>query len=221
MRNVHLPSGVVIGVVLLVCLLVAVFKTALNVGFLGLIGQPWHHAFVAGICLAQIGEFSFLLSVVGADAGVISREDHRLVVAVTALSLALSPLWVVTGRRLRVLAEHGITSGTELLKLVYEPETEFVTSTLDKASSKTIGGLRTAALWLREVRQRRHGTGQRAGQRAGHGVDKDDGAAPPGKSAEVEIIPPGTPAGAADAVASRGNGKNRPDAAPGDRRPDA
>ena len=202
-----------LGVVLLVFFVVAVFKTALNVGFLGIIGQPWHHAFVAGICLAQIGEFSFLLSVVGADAGVISREDHRLVVAVTALSLALSPLWVVTGRRLRVLAEHGITSGTELLKLVYEPETEFVTSTLDKASSKSMRGLRAAALWLRSQRQRRQGAGQRA--------DKGDGAAPPGKSADVEIIPPGTPAGAADAVASRGNGKNRPDAAPGDRRPDA
>ena len=202
-----------LGVVLLVFFVVAVFKTALNVGFLGLIGQPWHHAFVAGICLAQIGEFSFLLSVVGADAGVISREDHRLVVAVTALSLALSPLWVVTGRRLRVLAEHGITSGTELLKLVYEPETEFVTSTLDKASSKSMRGLRAAALWLRSQRQRRQGAGQRA--------DKGDGAAPPGKSADVEIIPPGMPAGAADAVASRGNGKNRPDAAPGDRRPDA
>ncbi|MGH6659907.1 MAG: cation:proton antiporter [Rhodospirillales bacterium] len=202
-----------LGVVLLVFFVVAVFKTALNVGFLGLIGQPWHHAFVAGICLAQIGEFSFLLSVVGADAGVISREDHRLVVAVTALSLALSPLWVVTGRRFRVLAEHGITSGTELLKLVYEPETEFVTSTLDKASSKSMRGLRAAALWLRSQRQRRQGAGQRA--------DKGDGAAPPGKSADVEIIPPGTPAGAVDAVASRGNGKNRPDAAPGDRRPDA
>ncbi|HEY4636048.1 MAG TPA: cation:proton antiporter, partial [Rhodospirillales bacterium] len=156
-----------LGVVLLVFFVVAVFKTALNVGFLGLIGQPWHHAFVAGICLAQIGEFSFLLSVVGADAGVISREDHRLVVAVTALSLALSPLWVVTGRRFRVLAEHGITSGTELLKLVYEPETEFVTSTLDKASSKSMRGLRAAALWLRSQRQRREGAGQRA--------DKGDG----------------------------------------------
>ena len=73
--------------------------TALDVGFLVLIGQTWHHAIVAGIVQAQIGEFSFLLSVVGADAGVISDGDGRLVVAVTVLSLALSPIWVVTGRR--------------------------------------------------------------------------------------------------------------------------
>ncbi len=57
--------------------------TALNVGFLVLIGQTWHHAIVAGIVQAQIGEFSFLLSVVGADAGVISDGDGRLVIAVT------------------------------------------------------------------------------------------------------------------------------------------
>lgn len=202
-----------VGVVLLVFFLVAVFKTALNVGFLGLIGQPWHHAFVAGICLAQIGEFSFLLSVVGADAGVISREDHRLVVAVTALSLALSPLWVITGRRLRVLAEHGITSGGELLRMVYGPETEFVAATLDKASSKTMRGLQAAALWLRSRRQRLQGAGQAAA--------KGGGVTPAGKSAEVEVIPPGTPAGADAAVTSRGNGKNRAEAAPGDRRPDA
>ncbi len=196
-----------VGVVLLVFFLVAVFKTALNVGFLGLIGQPWHHAFVAGICLAQIGEFSFLLSVVGADAGVISREDHRLVVAVTALSLALSPLWVITGRRVRELADHGITSGSELLKLVYEPETEFVTATLDKASSKTLRGLHAAALWLREMRQRRQGTAGPASASA---------APPPAATEktekEVEIIPP---------ASGRGNGKNRPAAADGGRSPDA
>jgi len=143
------------------------------------------------------------------------RSDDRVVIVDREAQHLFQPslLWVVTGRRFRVLAEHGITSGTELLKLVYEPETEFVTSTLDKASSKSMRGLRAAALWLRSQRQRRQGAGQRA--------DKGDGAAPPGKSADVEIIPPGTPAGAADAVASRGNGKNRPDAAPGDRRPDA
>ncbi|MAF95990.1 MAG: cation/H(+) antiporter [Rhodospirillaceae bacterium] len=165
------------GTVLLLFLMVSVFKTALNVGFLGLIGQPWHHAFVAGIVLAQIGEFSFLLSVVGVEAGVISDEDRRLVVAVTVLSLALSPLWVVTGRRLGVLAKRGITSGTELLKLVYGPETEFVAMTLDKATSKTMVGLRAAALWLRRQREARK-----------------KGPAPGKKGKEAEIVLPGTPA---------------------------
>jgi CPA2 family monovalent cation:H+ antiporter-2 len=100
-----------LGTVLLLFFFVSVFKTALNVGFLGLIGQSWRNAFVSGMVLAQIGEFSFLLSVIGVDAGVISDGDGRLVVAVTVLSLGLSPLWMVAGRRLRTLAEGGITSG--------------------------------------------------------------------------------------------------------------
>ncbi|MEE9317136.1 MAG: cation:proton antiporter [Rhodospirillales bacterium] len=170
-----------LGTVLLVFLMVSVFKTALNVGFLGLIGQPWHHAFVAGIVLAQIGEFSFLLSVVGLEAGVISVEDSRLIIAVTVLSLSLSPLWVVTGRRLRVLTEDGITSGAELLRLVYGPETEFVAETLDKASSKTMRGLHAAALWIRSRRRRRQAAGKRPG-----GIKRG--------TKKAEIIPPETPA---------------------------
>ena len=93
-----------LGTVLLLFFFVSVFKTALNVGFLGLIGQSWRNAFVSGMVLAQIGEFSFLLSVIGVDAGVISDGDGRLVVAVTVLSLGLSPLWVVAGRRLTDLS---------------------------------------------------------------------------------------------------------------------
>lgn len=174
------------GTVLLLFLMVSVFKTALNVGFLGLIGQPWRQAFVAGIVLAQIGEFSFLLSVVGVEAGVISDEDRRLVVAVTVLSLALSPLWVVTGRRLHALAEEGITSGGELLRRVYGPETEFVADKLDRASSSTVRGLRAAALWLRRQRERRK-------RRAGTGTEPPD-AARGGPGGEAEIILPGNPA---------------------------
>jgi CPA2 family monovalent cation:H+ antiporter-2 len=89
-----------LGTVLLLFFFVSIFKTVLNVCFLGLIGQSWRNAFVSGMVLAQIGEFSFLLSVIGVDAGVISDGDGRLVVAVTVLSLGLSPLWVVAGRRL-------------------------------------------------------------------------------------------------------------------------
>jgi CPA2 family monovalent cation:H+ antiporter-2 len=128
--------------------------------------------------------------VVGVEAGVISDEDRRLVVAVTVLSLALSPLWVITGRRLGVLAERGITSGTELLKMVYGPETEFVAMTLDKASSKTMWGLHAAALWLRRQRQDRK-------RRTGAGVgtaDAAQGEAGGEAGGEAEIILPSTPA---------------------------
>ncbi len=144
-----------IGTVLLLFFLVAVFKTALNVGLLGLMGQAWQHAFLAGIMLAQIGEFSFLLSVVGVDAGVISRAESRLVIAVTVLSLALSPLWVFTGRRLRLLAEYGVTEGGEMLRLVYGPEAELVADTFGEARTRTQREVRRTALWLRRQRLKR------------------------------------------------------------------
>ena len=119
--------------VLLLFLMVLVFKTALNVGVLRLLGQPWHVAFLAGVTLAQIGEFSFLLSIVGVDSGVIGPDDIRLVVAVTVLSLAVSPLWVITARRMGEMAEAGRDTFGELMRLVYGHEVEMVTGTVQDA----------------------------------------------------------------------------------------
>ena len=119
--------------VLMLFLMVLVFKTVLNVGVLRLLGQPWPAAFLAGVMLAQIGEFSFLLSIVGVDSGVIGPDDVRLVVAVTVLSLAVSPLWVVTARRVGELAEAGRESFGELMRLVYGREVEMVTGTVQDA----------------------------------------------------------------------------------------
>ena len=144
-----------IGIVLTLFLMVTVFKTAINVGFLRFAGQPWPTAFLAGICMAQIGEFSFLLAVVGIASGVLDEEGRRLVVSVTVLSLALSPLWVITARRLHLLASYGVTEAMDLLKLVYGPETEALAQAAEKASTKTQRALRITALELRRLRLRR------------------------------------------------------------------
>ena len=130
------------------------FKTALNVGILRALGQSWQHAFLAGIMLAQIGEFSFLLSIVGVEHGIISRDDSRVVVAVTAMSLALSPLWVITARRLRDLATAGITSLGEILRLVYRPEVDMVADTLDETRLWTTVTTRRMGAFLRRRRER-------------------------------------------------------------------
>jgi CPA2 family monovalent cation:H+ antiporter-2 len=119
------------------------------------LGQTWLHAFLAGVMLAQIGEFSFLLALTGVQSGLIAPEDGRLVVAVTVLSLALSPLWVVTARRLRQLAEDGITSARELLRLVYGPEAEMVAVTYDGARAMTLTAARRLAKATRRLQQTR------------------------------------------------------------------
>ncbi|MEQ8228488.1 MAG: cation:proton antiporter [Rhodospirillales bacterium] len=144
-----------LGRVLLLFFLVSGFKTIINVGFLRALGQPWDRAFLSGTMLAQIGEFSFLLSVVGVSAGVLNPEDSRLVVSVTVMSLALSPLWVITARRIQALAHDGVESGAELVRLVYAPETEILQETLGTARSRSMHQLRKGALLLRRARLRR------------------------------------------------------------------
>lgn len=144
-----------IGMVLTLFLLVTVFKTVLNVGFLRLVGQSWSSAFLAGVSMAQIGEFSFLLAVVGIASGVLDEEGRRLIVSVTVLSLALSPLWMFTARRLHLLASYGVTEAVDLLSFVYGPETEALAMAAERASSRTQRAMRGLALSIRRHRQRR------------------------------------------------------------------
>jgi CPA2 family monovalent cation:H+ antiporter-2 len=106
-----------IGVVLLILGVVVVAKTVLNAGVLRLAGEPWAHAAIAGILMAQIGEFSFVLGEFGIAKGLIAPEEGNLIVAVTALSLIISPLWLLTARRLLRIGILGVTSGRETLRL--------------------------------------------------------------------------------------------------------
>jgi CPA2 family monovalent cation:H+ antiporter-2 len=103
--------------VLLILGVIVIAKTVLNVGVLRLAGEPWTHAAITGILLAQIGEFSFVLGEFGIDRGIIAPGEGNLIVAVTALSLVISPLWLLTARRLLRIGILGVTSGHETLRL--------------------------------------------------------------------------------------------------------
>lgn len=108
--------------VLVLLLVVTVGKTAMNVGILKLLGEPWPRAFQAGVVMGQVGEFSFVLIAAGLASGVIGDDEHRVFVSVIALSLAISPLWFVTARRLHGLAWSRITSLREVYHGVYGEE---------------------------------------------------------------------------------------------------
>ena len=105
--------------VLVVLVLVMLFKTAFNVLVLRALGEPWARAYFAGVLLGQIGEFSFLLAAIGLTAGVIDPAHHRLIVAVTVLSLAASPFWMASARRIERIALAGVTSGPAVFRLLY------------------------------------------------------------------------------------------------------
>ena len=126
-----------LGAVLTILFMVTVFKTMLNIGIIRVLGQPWPVAVVAGISLAQIGEFSFLLAGVAAVSGVIPDETSRLVVAVTVLSLLMSPLWTLTARRLHGIAADGIDTMGEVWTIAWGSETELAKRGLTVAGSRT------------------------------------------------------------------------------------
>ena len=102
--------------VVLILLIVTVGKSAVNIGILMLLREPWPHALISGLMLAQVGEFSFVLGALGLQMKLISPDEFQLVITVTAFSLIISPLWLVVARRLLRIA----LTGTGDIKSVFE-----------------------------------------------------------------------------------------------------
>lgn len=104
--------------ILLMLLLVTLGKTAMNVGILRLLKEPWPRAWLGGVALGQIGEFSFVLVALGLSTGAIDQEGYRLFIAVIALSLIISPVWLNSARRIQTLASNAETL-RELVERLY------------------------------------------------------------------------------------------------------
>lgn len=85
-ENVLLVGGLTAGV--FVC------NTVINTLIFRMLGEPWNYSVLAGATLAQIGEFSFVLAAAGAAHGLLPDFSHKLIIAVIALSLVLSPAWI-------------------------------------------------------------------------------------------------------------------------------
>lgn len=115
-----------LGEVLLVLFAVTLVKSAINVGTLHALGEPWERAFPAGVIMGSLGEFSFVLAAAGLSIAVIDPDGYQLAVTVIALSWLLSPLWLVSARRFHVLAENGIGSIRGALKQVYRGEIDLI-----------------------------------------------------------------------------------------------
>lgn len=124
-----------LGQVLTLLLMVTLFKTILNVAALRLLRQDWRLSFVAGVSLAQIGEFSFLLAEVGKAAKLITGTETKLVVAVTVLSLVLSPLWLLAMRRLHTAAETGAVGLYDMLAQAFGREARIASRLIQRKRS--------------------------------------------------------------------------------------
>ena len=83
----------------LIALLLAgsmVFKTIASIMLLktSLPSERWRCSFVTGLSISQIGEFSFILAATALQNGILNNESYKIIIAVVALSLVFSPLWM-------------------------------------------------------------------------------------------------------------------------------
>ena len=90
----HLPQ---IGLLVLVALGA---KGLILTGLFKLLGQPTATAIKAGLLLAQVGEFSFVLAQIGVSSGVIASEIERLLLAAALVTIIANPFLLQAGSRL-------------------------------------------------------------------------------------------------------------------------
>jgi CPA2 family monovalent cation:H+ antiporter-2 len=146
-----------LGTVLLLLLIVTLFKTTLNIAIYRMLNETWPRAFLEGVVISQLGEFSFLLAATGLAVGTIGPGESRLVVAVTVLSLMLSPLWLSVARRFQRVAAQRIATLHEMVEITYGPEAARVRA----GTGRLRAWLLPAAMGLR-ARLRRDGTDSQA-----------------------------------------------------------
>ncbi|MBA4117986.1 MAG: cation/H(+) antiporter [Candidatus Puniceispirillum sp.] len=122
--------------VLVLLAFITIGKTALNIFILHVLRQPWEQAFLSGLVLSQMGEFAFLLATVGAESGLLGDDGNRLIVSLAALSLALSPFWMIAARRLHDAAPQGISNLNQLFSLIFGKEIRALSRMADRLSGE-------------------------------------------------------------------------------------
>lgn len=89
LREPVLMSALLIGLILL--------KAIAAICALRLTGLAWRPATGMGIGLAHVGEFAFVLALLGLEAGVVSEADYQRIVGLAIGSLILTPVILKTG----------------------------------------------------------------------------------------------------------------------------
>ncbi len=80
--------------VLLITLAIIFIKLATGMFAIILLGFPLRTAVLTGLALGQVGEFSFILSDVGMSYGLLNDYFYQIFIAVSVLTMALSPFLI-------------------------------------------------------------------------------------------------------------------------------
>jgi len=141
-----------LGIVVAMLLIATVGKTVVNLAVFVALRMPWAQALLTALVLSQVGEFSFLLGSIGLQRGVISVDEFRIIITVTALSLAISPLWMGAVRRLRRVATFQRVSVRYVFRIAFGREADRI-STASAFLARHTG--RLATLFGRRLTTRR------------------------------------------------------------------
>ncbi|MBO6782696.1 MAG: cation:proton antiporter [Alphaproteobacteria bacterium] len=124
-----------LGIILLMLLIVTVGKTAINLAIFAALRLPWAQGLLAALILAQVGEFSFLLGNVGLQREIISIDEFRIILSVTALSLVISPLYMNAIRRLSRAASFQRASIKYVLRIAFGREADTVSRAVRRVAA--------------------------------------------------------------------------------------
>lgn len=80
-------------VITLVVLLMLAVHTVVYAAIFYMLHISFRKSIYVGALLAQIGEFSFILALVGRELGIVSATAYQFIAVIVAVSLVMSPLW--------------------------------------------------------------------------------------------------------------------------------
>ena len=80
------------GLILATLAVVMIGKPLVALVIVRMLGYPFKIALAIAVALAQIGEFSFILSSIGTDLGILSPDATNTLVAVSIVSIVLNPI---------------------------------------------------------------------------------------------------------------------------------
>lgn len=90
--------------IMILSFMVIVVKTAIVLAIVVFLGYPFRTGIIAGVSLAQIGEFGFVLAKSGTDEGIISAAGHNVFLSVAIISMIVTPfLFEFAPRLLHIL----------------------------------------------------------------------------------------------------------------------
>ncbi|MDF1531835.1 MAG: cation:proton antiporter [ANME-2 cluster archaeon] len=84
-------------IIVLVIISVITIKFLLSLITTALLGYPFHTAILVGLSLAQIGEFSFVLSLIGIQSGLLDIDIYQIFLASAIITMMFTPFMIQAG----------------------------------------------------------------------------------------------------------------------------